>query len=91
VSPTRSTTRTPSPTATPTLTPGYTLPPSTSRAPHGDNLTDAQIAGIVLGSVGAALLAAAILVAVVYWWRPLTPPPPAAGGVQYVRADRWQL
>lgn len=90
VSPTRSTTRTPSPSATPTLTPGYTLPPSTSRAPHNDNLTGAQIAGITIGSVGAALLAAAILVAAVYWWRPLAPPPPSGGGVQYVRAE-WQL
>lgn len=92
VSPTRSQSRTPSSSATPSLTTNYTPPPSTSRAPHGDSLSGAQIAGITLGSVGAALLLVALALLALWWWRPLTAPPASGNGPQYVRAPvAWEL
>jgi hypothetical protein len=90
VSPTRSATRTPSPTASASPSLGFTPSPQ----PHDnddDALSTAQIVGIVLGSVGAALLLTLVALAALAWFRPLAEPPRRPGAVEYVSVADMRL
>jgi len=88
-SPSATRTRSPTPSATPSI--GFTLTPQPSGGGGGgghDKLSTAQIVGIVLGSVGVAVLLSLLAVALLAWLRPLQKAPARRpGGIQYTNID----